>query len=67
MDDWQGVDGVHRVADVGDGLRRLDGHVGTYSDHERYDSRQLTVDQIARAIGSSSSTIYKYLNVDNAT
>src|SRR6478752_6101675 len=29
-----------------------------------YDSRQLTVEQIARAIGSSTSTVYGYITID---
>jgi DNA invertase Pin-like site-specific DNA recombinase len=29
-----------------------------------YETRQLTMEQIARAVGSSSSTIYRYLTVD---
>jgi DNA invertase Pin-like site-specific DNA recombinase len=28
-----------------------------------YDSRQLTVEQIARAVGSSTTTVYRYLDV----
>jgi DNA invertase Pin-like site-specific DNA recombinase len=31
-----------------------------------YDSRQLTIDQIARAVGSSSSTVYRYLDLGKA-
>lgn len=30
-----------------------------------YETRQMTMDQIARAVGSSSSTIYRYLNLES--
>jgi hypothetical protein len=31
-----------------------------------YDLSRMTVEQIARAIGSSSSTLYRYLKIDGA-
>jgi response regulator of citrate/malate metabolism len=46
---------------AGVGLVRLRAVIGCY------DSRQLTVDQIARAVGSSSSTVYRYLNTSDTT
>jgi len=52
---------------------RIGGRRRTYSSAQQreaqrlYDTRQLTVEQVARAVGASTTTVYGYLAVDGRT